>query len=551
MSDKTQADVALAFAIEALEIAFGSQRSQAGFNTIFVQPSFFIDSIAGNDNLPGISPATAIRTWAEFQRRIGKFTEVSVLGGPGILTINLLNNLPVTDPITWFNALAPGNTALIQGQTVVLSSGVLTATQTDDPVANVPGTVTAPGLGQAQVGKQIQITAGTGIGSRAGVGFDFGGGQVQVTEWVTGNSTVGDAFSGIVYGPLPAPGDGYQIVDFTTAFLGVAFVTYDSSDAAGIGTGGLAFQNIHFPITPDGPAATTIPGSLTQDTFVDFADCIFDQFIQIGSTNAFNAYVSCIIRSSNVTAQGGSNSLFVFGGAIPLTVAEGGSGDIFFVFQTGSSYNFDGNYACIGSGIPVPGVGPGVHMLAAGVGNISAPISFWRVDSPMTFQQNIATFFGSGGFFGLSPEPPIYGDFNALPFGLEGGIMNLQTGIGGSNVLPILPTIQFPLIVGFPVNPPLTADIAWLFDGATTQTAGPLTSDTGSLGLPFDPHTATYVAPLRKNTWANLAIPIGGGGYMGDVTPGIFSGHHSVSSSQRPENAVGPQSVVTAILNTT
>lgn len=520
-----------------------------GGTNVIVLPmaNWFIDSVHGSNTNPG-THSKPLKTWSEFQRRIGFGTEIATpQPGSPILLVTLLNDLPENDPITFNNVMAPGFTALVQGQTKILKTGTIAALGVQvDSTGTVPGTsvfgaVTAPGLGQAQVGKQIQITAGTGVGSRAMVGRDIGGGKVQVTEWCTGNSANGDAYTGIVYGMTPAPGDHYQIVDFTTAYMGECFVGFDASSlpAFGIGFGGLSFQQMHFPPTANGPFETQVPFTDTNFlTITDFADCIFDQSLTVGQDNNFVGITCCSIRG-DLTVESGSQVTLQFGGVIPLRMSEGGTDTSFTTFNPGSQYVYDGNYAFIGPVTPDPTLDfpQGAVLVSNGaIGTFYASVSFWNSNFPCDISGGATIAFGFSPTFSISNVVPMYGDGNALPFNLDGGEFIIQTG-DGTNPSPILPTVNFPLIVGAPVSPALTADIAWLFGPSLSQVAGPATNDLGSRSLPFDIHAAIYTAPLRKNTWANLAVSIAGGGFQGDVVPiGFFPGHSAGSSSQRPDS---------------
>src|SRR5208337_5328336 len=148
-----------------------------------------------------------------------------------IITINILNNLPPSDPITFYNFLGlsfvtAGVAIVVKGQANVLRSGTLTGVQNGVDATNTPSTITDTLAGDVW-GPDIYlhpvfVTCSDGTISRAIPSNDLGAGQVQVTEWCSSsqsNFPLGNYIPGFTfYGTLPVIGNSYDVVDYTQAY---------------------------------------------------------------------------------------------------------------------------------------------------------------------------------------------------------------------------------------------------------------------------------------------------------------------------------------------
>jgi len=474
--------------------------ASSGSNTpgksVTIQSAYFIDPVAGSDSNNGLTALTAFATWAHLQSAVfGYYTTLNVTpaGTPAICTITLLNNLPSSDPITFWNWVGPASTILVAGQAVVQKSGTFSATQTEDTTTNpaTPGTVTDVGLDSTTSALQIQVLTGTGAGSRAMQMYATGGANtVQVFEWCTGYSTVGDAFSGIIYGTPPAPGDTYQIVDFTMARMGLGFLAYDQADGTVL-FAGLAFQQVHFYDT------ATLYNVLNNNTFLDFGDCIFDDVVENSGLASPVAFVDCSLRSG-INLAGGSSlgnvpTFFLFGGVVPVP----GSGAVFNVFGMGGFFS-DGNFSFAGDNTNRPGT---VSQLTVSQGGsaVLGPTGFWNCGLTLLVEPyGFATAGLPTPIFGNSTYVQLYGDGNYAPVALEeqsGGLAIVSGNIESPTATVVLPTLACPNApVGFGgaqfafISGAGTAGVAWRFETASTG----------------------YSATSLLCTWANLDTAVTG-----------------------------------------
>jgi hypothetical protein len=86
---------------------------------------YYIDSVHGNDNNSGTTLLKPLKTWAKFQTIFRRWSTLTSVSGTGdaieIVTIQLLNDLPPSDPICLGNLIGGAVGAsridfIIQGQ---------------------------------------------------------------------------------------------------------------------------------------------------------------------------------------------------------------------------------------------------------------------------------------------------------------------------------------------------------------------------------------------------------------------------------------------------
>ena len=513
--------------------------------TQFIGPDIYISSSTGLPTNSGLDAGHPI-TNAELGARLGVFNTVRRSGGDGIIFIHLLDTLE-TDPMVWTgDNLAPGNTVVTEGQTIVFTgsaaTGTVTAVQALDRSTNKPFTVSAVNLGQQRfVGRQIQILTGTGAGSRANIARVVDANTLQILgQWVTGTSIDGSVVNGIVAGNPPDVNDTYQIVDFTQLNLGPMIVGADSDNisAPTFFPGGIGFQQLRFARGAASPLMV-LPTVTNFAAQFGFADCIFEQDFN-GAPQAFYLFANCCFRSSTTFAPG-DFVLSTFGGICPLTIAEGGTGTATISTAAGSFGLFDGDFAGCGDGTPNTGNTTGGTFLVSGTVNFG-PVSFWNSSYYVTVGVGGNPIFGVSSLLGLTNFEPIYGNNNGWPILLEGGPCLVDSG-DGSNVAAILPTITQDALPALSaaqgVSPPLTADVAWVFQISHNVTDA-TTQDAGSRSVAFDGHAATY-GLLTKNTWANMLIAVvggAGGGFAGDKFTVLGEAFHV-----QPGTSVMPDSI--------
>src|SRR5271154_2861130 len=77
---------------------------------VVVAPNYYIDSIHGSDENPGTKISKPLKTWQQLQNIFGRWSTLPSVGGntpatQGLVTVTLLNDLPNSDPITFYNYL--------------------------------------------------------------------------------------------------------------------------------------------------------------------------------------------------------------------------------------------------------------------------------------------------------------------------------------------------------------------------------------------------------------------------------------------------------------
>ena len=282
----------------------------------------------GNDANNGLTASTALRTWAELQRRWGNYTELCPVGG--VLRVEVLAPLPDEDPITFRQILCPGTIVIVSGQERVVYEGVFQDVIDKDPAANIPFQVVDANADWSGL-VRLQIRAATG--EKAWVLRDLGGGVAHVSTWVRDVEGAVSAVSGapVLIGDVepvapPAPGTAYRVVDFTTAAFSDMVVEYDDTqpgacfavpDDCGV-PGGIIFRQFH-EVNPT--LRVTYPRSLgSAMTIISFMDTIFDSevYIEAGNEN----YVSANNMFTNLLIPFGGRLLLEAGGFVPREGTE-------------------------------------------------------------------------------------------------------------------------------------------------------------------------------------------------------------------------------------
>jgi len=288
---------------------FGSSRGGSG-NISVVAPAYWIDSLHGSDRNNGTNLTTPFKTWAKLLATFGTLTTLTADVGPGnAIAVTLLNDLPANDPITFNNALGNnlndpthiGIGIYIVGQTVVLTSGVLTSAVAEDPTTNQPNTVELAGFSWTPYLNQIIVVdEGGGTFVRATILADLGSGSAQVSEWLTSSAGGGPLeYEGIIVASAPSAGNSFQIVDYTHASIAAEITTYNGASFYDFNTpmqnlaGVMVLQRIHFALPPGQTQGnTTFNGSQAIDSFIPsfiMNDCIFDYSVFIGG----NSEIQC------------------------------------------------------------------------------------------------------------------------------------------------------------------------------------------------------------------------------------------------------------------
>jgi hypothetical protein len=190
------------------------------------EPFWFIDAIGGNDENP---PSLPLKTVAEWCRRVRSMTDFVQY------ILILQSDIPASDtfvPSGWNQnqGLNDGGGIVIFGSRfpIVGATGiVVTAANDTDPTLGANGTQASLSAGlfdfSPWLGKLAVVTSGAKTGATAAVGPAGPLGTATMGNWIGG---------------IPAPGDTFDLVEFTSF----------APELANKGSDGeIAFQNVFFP----------------------------------------------------------------------------------------------------------------------------------------------------------------------------------------------------------------------------------------------------------------------------------------------------------------
>jgi len=303
-----------------------------GSTTFLTQPYWAIDGRPGkgSDSNDGKSAVFTngkrgpLATVAEWQRRVGRNSILAPVGGRLLVEVIGANPDPTSDPLVFWNTMAPGCTAEFRGQPIVLRTGSFTAVVDKDRGANIPNKVTDSSLSanngwSKYLGMCIEVTSGDAIGVRAFIARDLApnGGTAKTAHVTARFNPTPDIGGGVSPGGSPIAGDSYRIIDYTHVAMGLMQVGYDQSRAAeqeGIPVGGLLLNQFHMERAEE-PSASNIslPGVAgSADTLVGFANCITDVGVECGAGGAFGATIgNCSIDRGLIV---GGGQVFHMGG---------------------------------------------------------------------------------------------------------------------------------------------------------------------------------------------------------------------------------------------
>lgn len=502
-----------------------------------------------------ISPTELLLEGSHF---VNAYTGGAVLYTPIVkqISIFLLGDLPVTDPITFYNFIGANCSVVIQGTQTVLHTGAITAVQAEDIFTNTPWTITDPTVASwAPFLFQTQIQFLTGalgpvytqdvFGARAYPAIDLGGGQVQMSELViasqTSNFPIGNWVLGFTFlaaeFALPSPGDQYRVVRFSQAVLGPCLVGNDDSAAESQsqpgGSGAFVLQYLSLISPPVTTPAFNDPGSI-----------ILDSMIPLTSTTAM-VYQDVIFtgpefRGPNITFTGNltnltnpcfNNTEIAFLGQANTDGCNWAFGAVYNSFWTsfeGGSFMHVDSVTSVANN----GLGPETIFSLGGFGegggaNMTAgPLAFWNASiySFAMFPQSSIFFPSTAPLTGIMGYPALWGDSSA-----SGTSTNQFREHTSLHILQFAATTADLL-------PPL------LKSGVADAVMGPLLDESIVSGSPFqayafDPATGTSVPGLRPFTWASLLTPVGGGGFQqAPQSRGAPPSYDAVGGAYRPDS---------------
>lgn len=243
------------------------------------QLNWFIDPVNGDDNNDGATPATALETWAELNKRWGNWNlltpppTTTIYGDLPITTVTILNDLPPTDPINFEVNLQMGGLLYIRGNTPTVSrAGTLSANATVLSRTNVPNpggtpwSISDPGITAADVNNLITFTSGPASG-----GYTWGAkvtspGNLRLSNIANVVLFPNANFTGNAVSNPPLAGNTYNVLALTEATLGYINVGYEGNPPhsedditfpffgffGANDPGGVYFDLLHFTVTPGG-----------------------------------------------------------------------------------------------------------------------------------------------------------------------------------------------------------------------------------------------------------------------------------------------------------
>ena len=298
------------------------------------QTAWFIDPVSGSDASDGLTIGTALKTWAEYRRRM------LAVGGShptGKVTTTILSSLLATDPmiVDWavHTSDYSGWGALVQGVTTQVRTGSITGYISRNPAINQSNVITDSGVTSwaddvgSLNGHIVHFTSGAATGCYAWIAKDLGSGSARLT-------TVFLASPEDVQGPetQPSVGDTYEILSFPSIpNYFYAPLIGDNWDMLFLNMGSVSYSE----------------GWIGGSNYNQFNECAFvPPYWNGGSFDTENCCIKGAIDSNNATSG------WIDGGVIDDIFSQGGeiedASDICFVggviMQGCSMIVIDGGY---------------------------------------------------------------------------------------------------------------------------------------------------------------------------------------------------------------
>lgn len=257
---------------------------------------WYLDAINGNDVNIGTSPTAAIKTFAEFQRRLDGEIAASQL------ILNILSD--VTENV-YLNVNVRYNLNIsltIQGSKTSLFSGSITSvTQWDSVIerdgyfscSSLPVSWTASGL----VGKQVELTSGINSGAKGWIAKDLGSKTARFSSFTDENG---------VNNVDPNTGNNFTIYSLPV-ITGNFYINHGSGN-------GITLKDLEFIQNESGAESITVFGNT-----VNLDNCLINSFtVSLSSkyTNLYNCrivtdilYLNKVVNTYNGLCEG---TIFVY-----------------------------------------------------------------------------------------------------------------------------------------------------------------------------------------------------------------------------------------------
>lgn len=298
--DKTSLSTLVAFVCIAANGGGRWLRTNVVDNDTLIQANWYIDPTSGNDENNGLTSGTAIKTWAEFIRRVGLFAYFTTR-----VDVFLLGDLPSSDPLVFKGKCSPSATIYVHGTlTAVDSGGTFTSITARSAATNIPQSITdtARTAFTTNVSQLLKVTAGTAgnIGSWCWVAKDLGGNAARTTQLAKQDLTAISILTEVT----PVVGDTYVL--YTLSKVANFDIEYNHPNPAITGLGGkFILENLRLG------TSTGTSRILSSSRFMIITGCIWDNTgfpIISGSFSIINCW------------RNGANNFFI-SGAAPLNNA--------------------------------------------------------------------------------------------------------------------------------------------------------------------------------------------------------------------------------------
>lgn len=437
-----------------------------------VQDEWHFDFEHGSDANDGRTRETALRSWEEWQCRVGRWNTLA----PRSRNLRWFihgDQLPPTDPLTFASFLAPGVAAFAVGDERVVERGILTAAIEEDRLANVPRQVQGGSI-SAYVGQHVRITSGPAAGSTASIDADLGGGFAQVGTWFQVNLLAGEGSPS----PAPSAGDEYEILDYPAVSVAWLAGGGDPALASALFPPGVSFGHLRvrageFPFNSLGDAIGTF------DFLWRWAEVIFEAGVAV---EAHNVELANSIMLGGGRVEKGGQLVLLGGLALPRLSGEFGALHVEGILV------MDGDPTFMGGTRPDGERFFADVTMTEGSQIYSGAVSFWNCLHSINaigggvWRANVEGFSPLFGEFGV---PQIWGAGNLTPIIVQNNASLIITGFnfGGDCPVPSIANVSSPAGWEFAVNEPdADQSVTWVKPALS------------------------YVGPIL-DLWTNLLVP--------------------------------------------
>jgi hypothetical protein len=451
------------------------------------QADFFINASTGNDTDNGATPATALRTHAELEQRINAGGKLLIppVGASGlrITTVNILTDLPDTDPINLDGVVLGKDTYLLYKGGVASTdrTGTFTDVVAMNPASNQPFEVedtAMPGAWQDHLGRRIRITAGARENTIMWVAKDLGTNRARVSNPSIVKALVGAPFDEPhgLNAQVPEPGDSYAVETLRKVSLGVVHVKSQGSKTIS----SIPVIALHELEVRDESSGGGIASIFCDKIVLVMHSCRMMMFLQ-GFNWPTGAFVNCFVHLGLVAS--GTLGTFLHGGLVGVRAVSAPGGVFAGIRCDGGGTVF------LADDVMLQDVGMrGQNLIIEAASVFDSVATFLAPGGHGVFAGGIGVGY-IGGTVSLtsvfSGQPPrLWGSGNA-------GV-GVEIGPGAQLVYR---TGTFPTITG------LGGDFT--LAGATS-------------GRAWDDTAGAYTT-ARSTTWANLATTIASGGFGGSA----------------------------------